>query len=150
VNAHAKHKPIRHYAVSDAAVHDSQELDGLLDKGNTCNDVFADSAYRSTEIEAQLRASGYRAGFTIAGPSDIPGDRRACAPPPGPKRRRPLHTPRCHSGLNLEHVHDITISHTIHEIGADAFKTSDQGQGTDGEMSALSMRRPWCLIDGFD
>jgi hypothetical protein len=28
----------------DAAVHDSQELDGLLDKGNTCNDVFADSA----------------------------------------------------------------------------------------------------------
>ena len=49
VNADAKHKLIRHYAVSDAAVHDSQELDGLLDKGNTCNDVFADSAYRSTE-----------------------------------------------------------------------------------------------------
>ena len=41
VNADAKHKLIRHYAVSDAAVHDSQELDGLLDKGNTCNDVFA-------------------------------------------------------------------------------------------------------------
>src|SRR3954449_44931 len=60
VNADAKHKLIRNYAVSDAAVHDSQELDGLLDKGNTCNDVFADSAYRSTEIEAQLRASGYR------------------------------------------------------------------------------------------
>jgi transposase, IS5 family len=37
----AKHKLIRHYAVSDAAVHDSQKLDGLLDKGNTCNDVFA-------------------------------------------------------------------------------------------------------------
>src|SRR6202171_2797035 len=60
VNADAKHKLIRNYAVSDAAVHDSQELDGLLDKGNTCNDVFADSAYRSTEIEAQLRASGYK------------------------------------------------------------------------------------------
>ena len=55
VNADAKHKLIRHYAVSDAAVHDSQELDGLLHKGNTCNDVFADSAYRSTEIEAQLK-----------------------------------------------------------------------------------------------
>ena len=41
VNADAKHKLIRHYAVSDAAVHDSQKLDGLLDKGNTCNDVFA-------------------------------------------------------------------------------------------------------------
>jgi IS5 family transposase len=30
-----------------------------LDEGNTCNDVFADSAYRSAEIEAKLRASGY-------------------------------------------------------------------------------------------
>ena len=38
VNADAKHKLIRHYARdADAAVHDSQELDGLLDKGNTCN-----------------------------------------------------------------------------------------------------------------
>jgi hypothetical protein len=52
-----KHKLIRFYAVSDAAVHDSQELDGLLHKGNTCNDEFADSAYRSTEIEAQLSAT---------------------------------------------------------------------------------------------
>ena len=59
VNADAKHKLIRHYAVTDAAVHDSQELDGLLDKGNTCNDVFADSAYRSAKIESKLRASGY-------------------------------------------------------------------------------------------
>ena len=59
VNADAKHKLIRHYAVTDAAVHDSQELDGLLDEGNTCNDVFADSAYRSAKIESKLRASGY-------------------------------------------------------------------------------------------
>jgi IS5 family transposase len=59
VNAAAKHKLIRHYAVTDAAMHDSQELEGLLDTGNTCNDVFADSAYRSDEIEAKLRASGY-------------------------------------------------------------------------------------------
>jgi hypothetical protein len=40
VNADAKHKLIRHYAVTDAAVHDSQELDRLLDKGKTCNDVL--------------------------------------------------------------------------------------------------------------
>ena len=61
VNARdAKHKKIRHYAVTDAAVHDSQELDGLLDTGNTCNDVFADSAYRSTKIEGRLRASGLK------------------------------------------------------------------------------------------
>ena len=44
VNADAKHKLIRHYAVTDAAVHDSQELEGLLDtatplhpaKGEVC------------------------------------------------------------------------------------------------------------------
>ena len=41
-------------------MHDSQELDGLLDTGNTCNDVFADSAYRSTKIEGRLRASGFK------------------------------------------------------------------------------------------
>ena len=60
VNADDKQKLIRNYAVSDAAVQDSQELDVLLDEGNTFNDVFADSDYRSTEIEAQLRASGYK------------------------------------------------------------------------------------------
>src|SRR6267378_1933365 len=59
VNADAKHKLIRRYEVTDAAVHDSQKLNGLLDEGNTCNDVFADSAYQSAEIEAKLRASAY-------------------------------------------------------------------------------------------
>jgi IS5 family transposase len=60
VNADAKYKLIRRYEVTDAAVHDSQKLDGLLNKGNTSAEVFADSAYRSTEIEAQLRVSGYK------------------------------------------------------------------------------------------
>jgi IS5 family transposase len=59
VNADAKHKLIRRYEVTDAAVHDSQTLDALLDKGNTSADVFADSAYRSAEIEAKLKASGF-------------------------------------------------------------------------------------------
>jgi IS5 family transposase len=60
VNADAKYKLIRRYEVTDASVHDSQKLDGLLNKGNTSAEVFADSAYRSTEIEAQLRVSGYK------------------------------------------------------------------------------------------
>jgi transposase, IS5 family len=60
VNADAKHKLIRRYEVTDAAIHDSQELDGLLNKDNTSADVFADSAYRSAEIEAKLRASGFK------------------------------------------------------------------------------------------
>jgi len=59
VNADAKHKLIRRYEVTDAAVHDSQPLEALLDKGNTSVDVFADSAYRSAEIEAKLKAGGF-------------------------------------------------------------------------------------------
>jgi len=59
VNADAKHKLIRHYAVTDAAVHDKPGAGWAVGRGHTCNDVFADSAYRSAEIEAKLRASGY-------------------------------------------------------------------------------------------
>lgn len=58
-NADAKHKLIRRYAVTDASVHDSQTFDGLLGKANTSRDVFADSAYRSAEIEARLKARGF-------------------------------------------------------------------------------------------
>ena len=60
VNADAKYKLIRRYDVSDAAVHDSQKLDGLVTKTNTSADVFADSAYRSAETEAGLKARGFR------------------------------------------------------------------------------------------
>jgi IS5 family transposase len=59
VNADAKHKLIRTYDVTDASVHDSQKLDGLLNKANTSNDVYADSAYRAGEIEARLAARGF-------------------------------------------------------------------------------------------
>ena len=65
VNADAKHKLIRRYEVSDAAVHDSQKLDGLLNKGNTSRDVFADSAYRSAETEATLKARGFKSRIHV-------------------------------------------------------------------------------------
>ena len=60
VNADAKYKLIRRYEVTDAAVHDSQVLDGLLNQSNTSAQVFADSAYRSAEIEAKLKANGFK------------------------------------------------------------------------------------------
>jgi IS5 family transposase len=59
VNADAKHKLIRRYEVTDAAVHDSQMLEALLDRANTSADVFADSAYRPAENEAKLKATGF-------------------------------------------------------------------------------------------
>ena len=65
VNADAKHKLIRRYEVTNAAVHDSQKLDELLTKGNTSADVFGDSAYRSNEIEERLRAGGFKSRIHV-------------------------------------------------------------------------------------
>ena len=65
VNADAKHKLIRRYEVTDAAVHDSQKLDELLTKGNTSADVFGDSAYRSREVEERLRAGGFKSRIHV-------------------------------------------------------------------------------------
>lgn len=65
VNVDAKHKLIRRYEVSDAAVHDSQKLDGLLNKGTTSQEVFADSAYRSAKTEAKLKARGFKSRIHV-------------------------------------------------------------------------------------
>jgi IS5 family transposase len=59
VNADARYKLIRGYASTDASVHDSQKLDGLLNTANTSQDVYADSAYRSAETEAKLDERGF-------------------------------------------------------------------------------------------
>ena len=72
VNADAKHKLIRRYDVSDASVHDSQKLDGLLNKANTSQEVYADSAYRSAETEAKLKARGFRSRIHRRGSRNHP------------------------------------------------------------------------------
>ena len=58
VNVDRRHKLVRRYDVTDAAVHDSQVVDDLLDMDNTASGVWADSAYRSAEIEAKLSEKG--------------------------------------------------------------------------------------------
>ena len=65
VNADARYKLIRAYDVTDASVHDSQTLDGLLNTANTSNNVYADSAYRSVEIEAKLKARGLKSRIHV-------------------------------------------------------------------------------------
>lgn len=58
INADQAHKLIQSFAVTDAAVHDSQAIDGLLDTQEEGNGnkraIYADSAYRSKEREAGL------------------------------------------------------------------------------------------------
>lgn len=54
-----EHGFIRRYSVTDASVHDSQQLGAVLDPDNEGAEVWADSAYRSENIEAGLEALGY-------------------------------------------------------------------------------------------
>lgn len=60
ISIDAKHKFIRKYAVTDAAAHDSNVFEELLDKKNSSRDVYADSAYRSDEKLKMLYKKGYR------------------------------------------------------------------------------------------
>ena len=60
VSVDRRHKLVRRYQVTDAAVHDSQVVDDILDTDNTASGVWADSAYRSAEIEAKLRGKGLK------------------------------------------------------------------------------------------
>jgi len=56
----AKHKLIRHWAVTDAAVHDSQIFEELLDEDNTRGEVWTDSAYRIPRNLKTLEEWGLR------------------------------------------------------------------------------------------
>ncbi|MCK5548951.1 MAG: IS5 family transposase [Hyphomicrobiaceae bacterium] len=67
INADAKHKLIRAYAVTDATVHDSRQFDDLLNKANTSDVVYADSAYRSAETEVRLAARGFKSRIHVRG-----------------------------------------------------------------------------------
>ena len=60
VNVDKNHKLIRQYAVTDAAVHDSQVVEAVLLPSEAGPDVWADSAYRSEAIEAHLKTRGLR------------------------------------------------------------------------------------------
>ena len=52
------HKLIRKWDATDASVHDSQKMDAVLDLSQPARGVWADSAYRSAQIEADLKAKG--------------------------------------------------------------------------------------------
>ena len=60
VNVDRRHKLVRRYQASGAATHDSKVLDDILDGDNAALGVWADSAYRSAEIEAALKEKGLR------------------------------------------------------------------------------------------
>ena len=77
VNVDRKHKLVRRYHVSDAALHDSQAVDHLLMEGNTGAGVWAVSAYRSEEMEAKLRARGLKSRIHRKGKRGKPLSKQA-------------------------------------------------------------------------
>jgi IS5 family transposase len=80
VNVDRQHKFVRRYTVSDASVHDSQKLDDILDASNTASDVWADSAYRSLEIEARLGERALKSRICRKGRRNRPlGERQKAA-----------------------------------------------------------------------
>jgi len=59
VSIDVEHKFIRGYEVTDAAVHDSQVFEELLDKHNSSPEVYADSAYLSERSLQRLGELGF-------------------------------------------------------------------------------------------
>jgi len=94
VSIDRKHKIIRCYAETDASVHDSQKLDEILDKSNTSNEVWADSAYRSAEMEAKLKEQGYKSRI----------HRRGARNHPLSDRQQATNTTRSRVRARVEHV----------------------------------------------
>lgn len=59
INIDAHHRFIRVHAVTDASVHDSKMLTQVLDIENASDDIWADSAYYSVNMEATLALLDY-------------------------------------------------------------------------------------------
>jgi IS5 family transposase len=76
INVDRRHKLVRCYHVTTASVHDSQALEAVLDADNTASDVWADSAYRSAEIETMLKEKGLTSRIHYKGHRNKPLSKR--------------------------------------------------------------------------
>jgi IS5 family transposase len=104
-----KYKLIRRQATTDACVHDSQKLDDVLDRSNTGKEVWADSAYRSAEIEARLEAKGYKSRVHA----------RAARNRPLSQRQQAANTTRSRVRARVEHV----FGHQENSMGGKIVRT---------------------------
>ena len=109
VNVDKTHKLIRRYAVTDAAVHDSQVLEAVLQPKTAGREVWGDAAYRSEEIEGQLKKRHLRSHIHYKA-----------------KRGKPLtscqqQTNRCRSRIRarVEHV----FGHQVTAMGGKLIRT---------------------------
>ena len=103
------HKLIRKWDATDASVHDSQTLDDVLDLSNTGKGVWADSAYRSVQIEAGLKAKGLQSHI----------HRRAARNRPLSERQKSANTTRSRVRARVEHV----FGHQQNSMGGKIVRT---------------------------
>ncbi len=97
ISIDVKHKFVRGYAVTDAAVHDSNIFEELLDEHNSSCDVWADSAYRSQASLAMLESRGHREHLQRKGYRNKPMTER---------EKRGNHT-RSKTRARVEHVFGV-------------------------------------------
>ena len=76
INVDRRHKLVRCYHVTNASVHDSQALEEVLDADNTASNVWADSAYRSADIEKLLKGEGLTSRIHYKGHRNKPLSKR--------------------------------------------------------------------------
>ena len=79
MNVDRKHKFIRRYQVTSAAMQDSRKFDDVLNPNNTASGVWADSAYRNEETEEKLRARRLKSHVCRRGARRKPLSERAQA-----------------------------------------------------------------------
>lgn len=103
------HKLIRKWDATAASVHDSQKLDDILDASNTAKDVWADSAYRSAEIEAKLAAKGLKSRVHYKGVRGRPLG----------ERQKQANKARSEVRARVEHI----FGHQTNSMGAKIVRT---------------------------
>jgi IS5 family transposase len=123
VNVDRKHKLVRCYHISDAALHDSQMLDHLLIRGNTGSGVWADAAYRSEEMEVKLCAQNLKSHIHRKGKRGKPLTEQAKG------SNRTKSTVR----VRVEHVFGAQTNDMGGTLGAHHWPGSSQGQDRDEE-----------------
>jgi IS5 family transposase len=103
VSVDVKHKLIRGYAVTDAALHDSNVFEQVL-ADNTSKDVWADSAYRSAERLQHLAQDGFREHI----------QRKGSRKHPLPPREREGNRSRSRIRSRVEHVFGVQVQRAGH------------------------------------
>jgi len=97
VSVDVKHKFVRRYEVTDAAVHDSTVFEELLDEHNSSREVWADSAYRSKKTLDELEQLGFREHL----------QRKGCRNKPLTEREKRGNRTRSKVRSRVEHIFGI-------------------------------------------